>query len=394
MRWPEASTAIVVRTLAVGAFLAGAVGLLDVIGSVRWTEEAPVPYQRGLRRAVTGVTLGVAACSVTLFFGGLAFARGLRAPDNDAPSMAEAGCNGHLELCDRRLDEVVFAGTHNSMAASRDGFLAARHYGGIGAQLASDVRAFLIDLHYGSPSEVTTMVRTDFQSEGERTLADSDLTPRERAAALRTIEMAGAGSSSGSDVYLCHAVCEIGASPAEPAFREIHDFLRQNPNEVVVLVIEDHVDPEDAIRVLERGGLADRALSWAPGQPLPTLGEMIEQDRNVVVLVEKNGGAAPWYIPAFELLQETPYAFAAPDEFSCEQSSRGDADNPMLLVNHWVTIDPPKEEIAAEVNDRGVLLARAERCADERDRVPNIVAVDFYSAGDLLAVVDELNGVS
>ena len=323
MRWPEASTAIVVRTLAVGAFLAGAVGLLDVIGSVRWTEEAPAPYQRGLRRAVTGVTLGVAACSVTLFFGGLAFARGLRAPDNDAPSMAETGCNDHLELCDRRLDEVVFAGTHNSMAASRDDFYFPRHIGGIGAQLAGGVRAFLIDLHYGSPSEASAIVRTDFRSEGERELAEADLTPSERAAALRTIEMAGAGSSSGSDVYLCHAMCELGAAPAEPAFREIHDFLRENPNEVVVLVIEDHVEPADAMRALDRGGLADRALSWAPGQPLPTLGEMIEQDRNVVVLVEKHGGAAPWYIKAFELLQETPYAFAGAERVLLRPVPRG-----------------------------------------------------------------------
>ena len=48
---------------------------------------------------------------------------------------------------------------------------------------------------------------------------------------------------------------------------------------------------------------------------------------------------------------------------------------------------------AAEVNATDVLLPRARRCADERDRVPNIVAVDFYSAGDLIEVVDELNGV-
>jgi hypothetical protein len=27
-------------------------------------------------------------------------------------------CNGYRELCDRRLNEVVFAGTHNSMGAA------------------------------------------------------------------------------------------------------------------------------------------------------------------------------------------------------------------------------------------------------------------------------------
>ena len=120
IRWPEASTAIVVRTLAVAAFLVGAVGLLDVIGSVQWTEEASgaVPAVAGGVPSC-GVTLGIAACSVTLFFGGLSFFRAMRAPHTDQPAMAESGCNGHVELCDRRLDEVVFAGTHNSMAACR-----------------------------------------------------------------------------------------------------------------------------------------------------------------------------------------------------------------------------------------------------------------------------------
>ncbi len=36
---------------------------------------------------------------------------------------------------------------------------------------------------------------------------------------------------------------------------------------------------------------------------------MIERRRNVVVLAENEGGAEPWYLPAFDLLQETPYEF-------------------------------------------------------------------------------------
>ena len=120
LRWPEASMSIVVRTLAVTAFVAGAIGLLDAVGSVTWTESAPDRYQVGLRRTAAGVSLGVAAVCVTMLFGGLALARAVRAPDATRPSMEEAGCNGHLELCDRRLDEAVFPGTHNSMAASQN----------------------------------------------------------------------------------------------------------------------------------------------------------------------------------------------------------------------------------------------------------------------------------
>jgi hypothetical protein len=63
----------------------------------------------------------------------------------------------------------------------------------------------------------------------------------------------------------------------------------------------------------------------------------------------------------------------------------------VFLVNHWLTIDPPDSEAAAEVNAHDFLLDRANDCRDERHRLPNILAVDFYARGDLLEVVDELN---
>ena len=64
------------------------------------------------------------------------------------------------------------------------------------------------------------------------------------------------------------------------------------------------------------------------------------------------------------------------------------------MVNHWITVDPPSRAVAAEANARDVLLTRAEECASERGRLPNIVAVDFYADGDLFDVVDPLNGVA
>ena len=35
----------------------------------------------------------------------------------DAAKAAPSGCNGSEDLCERRLDEVLFAGTHNSMSS-------------------------------------------------------------------------------------------------------------------------------------------------------------------------------------------------------------------------------------------------------------------------------------
>jgi hypothetical protein len=63
-------------------------------------------------------------------------------------------------------------------------------------------------------------------------------------------------------------------------------------------------------------------------------------------------------------------------------------------MNHWIDSTPaPKPSNAAVVNEYAFLLARARKCAAERGRLPNFLAVDFYRTGDLLDVANRLNGV-
>jgi hypothetical protein len=63
-------------------------------------------------------------------------------------------------------------------------------------------------------------------------------------------------------------------------------------------------------------------------------------------------------------------------------------------MNHWIERLPPSIADAEAVNRYEVLLKRALFCQDKRGMIPNLVAVDFYSRGDLLRVVDSLNGVT
>jgi len=56
-------------------------------------------------------------------FGGFTLYRSSNATHSVAPDPNGEGCNGHVQLCDRGLDDVVFAATHNSCppAANRGG---------------------------------------------------------------------------------------------------------------------------------------------------------------------------------------------------------------------------------------------------------------------------------
>jgi hypothetical protein len=44
--------------------------------------------------------------------------------------------------------------------------------------------------------------------------------------------------------------------------------------------------------------------------------------------------------------------------------------------------------------ENSFLLGRARKCSAERQHLPNLIAVDFYQTGDLLAVVNKLNRVA
>ena len=176
-------------------------------------------------------------------------------------------------------------------------------------------------------------------------------------------------------------------------------WLKENPNQVVILVLEDHVSAQDAVEVIRKSGLAKRAYVWLPDKPAPTLRELIDLQENVVIMAENHGGTvrdAPWYLSAYDnILQDTPYGFRSVeglDTLSSSAWNRGQPDAPLLLLNHWVDTGYPNPGVAKEA-DGDRLRARVARCAEIRGHMPNLIAVDFYSQGDLLQIVDDINGV-
>jgi len=85
-------------------------------------------------------------------------------PSTDQVTATSFGaCNGDPALCDRRLDEVVFAGTHNAMGAAEvDGWLFPNQQRTIRRQLEDGIRALMIDVVAGVP--VGDAVRTELES--------------------------------------------------------------------------------------------------------------------------------------------------------------------------------------------------------------------------------------
>jgi hypothetical protein len=301
-------------------------------------------------------------------------------------------CNGSPGLCDRPLDQVIFPCSHNSMGgADVPGWMFPNQSASIHEQLEDGIRGLLIDVHYGVP--VGDRVRTELEDEQAAMAKYESVVGKEGMEAAVRIRDRMVGEKAGArDVYLCHGFCELGSERLIPVLHEIRDFLVANPGEVLMICVQDEgVTPRDVARCFEESGLIDFVYRGAVKPPWPTLREMVETDQRVLVTGEHVTAGVDWYHPAFEVMQETPYEFHDPSQFS-NRPNRGGTGGSLYLLNHWIESTPmPKPSNAAIVNARDALMARIESFERERHHVPNFVAVDFYKVGDLIAVVRDLN---
>jgi hypothetical protein len=306
---------------------------------------------------------------------------------------AVESCNGAAVLCGRRLDEVVFPGTHNSMAASDEpGWHFASQRYGISRQLDDGIRALLLDVHYGVYDPSTGRVRTDLEAEGsDRNKVAQQVPRRALRIADRIAGEVGVGRLSGKpEPYLCHTLCELGAEPLDRELEVIRRFLEDHPDQVLIVIVEDYIPPSTIERAFEQAGLARHLATLDRAEPPPTLGTLIASGKRLVVFAEQKGGSPAWYMPAFSFIQDTPLGATRPDQLSCKRY-RGEETSPLLLMNYWIPPFPPSPTLNAAIGREFFLRGRVERCLSERAFKGAIVAVDFYERTSILHVAQELN---
>jgi hypothetical protein len=315
------------------------------------------------------------------------------------------GCDGSRKLCDRSLENIALPATHNSMSVPLPGWFSSQQDRPIAQQLNDGIRGLLIDTHYAdllADGKLRTYVGNPAQL--RRNAKFDGVSPTAIDAALRTRDRLGFAGKGKRGVYLCHSFCELGGTSLDSVLADLHDFLIANPGEVVVVINQDYIKPEDFVSAVQDAGLDKLAYRGptGPGQ-WPTLRRMIDTNQRVVFLAENEAGGAPWYHLAYEhITQETPFHFTRPAQLTDPSNTaatcrpnRGPADAPIFLVNHWITTDPvPLPSQAAQVNAYGPLIHRLRECRRIRHHIPNLIAVNFYSRGDLFRAVNTLNGVN
>ena len=209
--------------------------------------------KRSLIRTAAVAVAGIAAVAVAV----LVITSG-PGPREGARASVGGGCNGSPDLCDLRLNQVVFAGTHNSFsAADTPNWFIANQRHDIARQLDDGIRLLLLDPHWGI-ADSRGRVRTDFEAEGrDRNRVAKALPPPVLAAAERLAGDLGVRGEEGGEreIFLCHTVCELGATRMSDALDDVREFLDENPGEVVILFLEPYVSPADIAKEFDGAGL-------------------------------------------------------------------------------------------------------------------------------------------
>ncbi|WP_237532601.1 hypothetical protein [Streptomyces sp. SID8352] len=287
-------------------------------------------------------------------------------------------CQGSTELCDARYDEIAQLAAHNAMATTADRFIGPLQDPDIVGQLNAGVRALLLDTHrWERPEEVAERLNA------------SEFTPELRRQLIQVLQRVNPPHPG---LWLCHAVCGAGALELTPSLRQIGDWLRDNPTEIVTLILQDGTDAEATQRAFEEAGLSDliHTPDPDPDRPWPRLKDMIDSGRRLVVFTEKADGPAPWYRNFYRYGMETPFAFRSPDEMTC-LPHRGGTGRRLFLLNHFVTAGGGRRLDAGTVNSRQRVLERVRGCEQQRGAPVNFVAVDYATVGDALGAVHDIN---
>lgn len=257
-----------------------------------------------------------------------------------------AQCNGGSAICNKQYDHVVYVTTHNAFNYSGP-FQAPNQTYSVSQQLQDGVRAFMLDVHdyFGVPT-------------------------------------------------LYHGVFALGTEPLEDVLIDIRDFMDQNQNEIVTLIFECYVSADEMDTVFTAAGLKPYLHEQSLSTTWPTLQEMINSDKRLVVLtdVDDAGAGQEWYHYMWDYCVETHYTANSRADFSCD-FNRGDSINSLFILNNFITsiLGTGLIDSAIAINSNPYLIDRANHCMSEKGKLPNFLTVDFYEVGNVFEAKDILN---
>lgn len=276
-------------------------------------------------------------------------------------------CNGHANLCDRAVNDILFATVHNAASTRADGVLIfPNHDKSLEDALISGYRGINVDI-----------------------------------------------GICGDTIRLVHGFCALGYREVVPTFSNIVTFLQENTNEVVIIPVQIDNDVGGTVTLQE----IDNIIQLVPGMkdimynhPVdatswPTLRELITANTRILFFVY-NGercygadktvscpvGIHDW----FQYAGESEFQFDTPDQlindkpYACTITRGGSGMLDFYGVNVFTTI--PTERNCEILNTQANLESHLSSCSSLTGQtIVNFLFVDCWDVGDVISFTNAYN---
>ncbi|MEC9090161.1 MAG: hypothetical protein VYC11_02210 [Candidatus Thermoplasmatota archaeon] len=285
-------------------------------------------------------------------------------PVTESPSISadnQSPCNGSVENCDKEYTNVTFPETHNAHSSLDEGFIvqSANHRLNLSQQWDAGFRAFMLDIHHSK------------------------------------------FSNSSENASFCHGSYDIGFHPcaygsinAIELLSTIHEKMNSTPNDVVTLLLEVYVPYSHISFVLNASGLIEHSHVQTLGQSWPTLQEMVDAEKNLVVFIEGSADSDYPFLHDFtEHGWTTSYGLGKIADMTCDVF-RGDSAQPVWHMNNWLSNEQTGLSDYARapiVNHYDFLINRSIDCWEQHGVRPTFIAVDWWTDGSAVEVSHALN---
>ncbi|GAX25139.1 hypothetical protein FisN_10Lh344 [Fistulifera solaris] len=287
-----------------------------------------------------------------------------------APLSQDTTCNGLSNLCDISVSDILFATMHNAHADRSVSPLFPNQNQNWQAGLEAGIRGLNMDLGFCS-------------------------------------------TQNGTVLAFMHTTCVIGFSEAYSLLKELHQWLTDHPNEVILMPLQIENSGAQPVRIVEDvaplferivdtngKSMAERLYAYE-GETWPTLREMIDVDQRILLFfyntdetcesIQCPRGFHDWFAYA----AETEFVFDSVDAIqqdaarACGITRGGSGTRDFYGVNVFLEI--PNPDASAILHQADFLSSHLEECSQQSGLSPNLVIVDFWDEGDLMQVVNDRN---
>ena len=275
------------------------------------------------------------------------------------------GCNGLENLCDVRVNDMLFAVVHNAASTVADGFALANHKWPLEQALDAGYRGINLDI--------------------------------------------GKCGDDG-ELRLVHSNCAHGSRDPIEVFTNIMTFLEDNPNEILIMPTQIENESGGPVTAEDIGEMFLKVpglihLLYAhpgPSTPWPTLQELINRNERIVFFHYDGENCADPQVtchPAFhdywQYATETTFELDSIETIqdarvSCELTRGLDGEKDFFGINVFTTT-PDVYDSCSTVNDESFLEKHLEDCSSFNSLKPNLLLVDCWETGDVVATVRKHN---